>query len=608
MRRNFTRNLFVAILLFAATQASAQYVVNTDADSGPGSLRQAILDANAAPGAASITFSASFFITLQSTLTITDDLTITATPGEVALLGSTNFDGLTIQSDNVNISGLTVYGFSAGIFITGVDGTGNTFSNNLITGNNRGFEIENSSNNIIGPGNIIGNSAEEGIEIHGDGGTANGNWVYGNTIESNGGWGVFIHTSQNNRSEANNNIIGSDGIGDSPTSTVEGNIIMGNGKDGVGLEDLVNGAGNCRFNRISRNRFGDNVGPASDDEGAGMAINLLIDSREDAVTLTTNGNNGPNNTYRSPYGLFFGLDPDNNTVKFTGQVPSGATVEFYLTSGEGAVGNTIPNYQEGTTFLISLTDDGPWDYNKNPGRVNFIIAQNNLAVQIPFSTTDLLVNGGEPTPEVSINAIALSAASGPANTSEFSVSMAAALPVKFESFDATLQGDKVLVAWVTAQEQNASHFDVQRSTDGVNFTTIGTVQAKGNSSSRTSYSFTDNDVPNGVSYYRLIQMDLDNKGLYTKAIPIRNESRSKAFSVWPNPVADKLNITLTQSQPEKLQVRVLDMNGRTMQQTAFNTVRGVNQLSINLGGLPRGVYNVYVTGGETSLSQRIIKN
>jgi hypothetical protein len=91
-------------------------------------------------------------------------------------------------------------------------------------------------------------------------------------------------------------------------------------------------------------------------------------------------------------------------------------------------------------------------------------------------------------------------------------------------------------------------------------------------------------------------------------VTIRNEGKGTAFYAWPNPVNDVLNLTLNQTKPERLQIRVVDMNGRTMRANEFNTVRGLNQISLNFSSLPRGMYMIQVTGGETTLTQKIMKN
>ena len=84
---------------------------------------------------------------------------------------------------------------------------------------------------------------------------------------------------------------------------------------------------------------------------------------------------------------------------------------------------------------------------------------------------------------------------------------AAVLPVSFISFDLSNEGNGVKFNWSTASEQDNDHFDVLRSTDGTNWTTVTSVAGNGNSSAKNVYTAKDNNPVNGINYYRLIQYD-----------------------------------------------------------------------------------------------------
>ncbi len=89
------------------------------------------------------------------------------------------------------------------------------------------------------------------------------------------------------------------------------------------------------------------------------------------------------------------------------------------------------------------------------------------------------------------------------------------LPVKLIAFNAVLDNKKVNCTWETASEINNDYFTIERSSDGNHFESIGTVKGKGNSSTNTRYSFTDNNPFDGISYYRLKQTDFDNAYTYS---------------------------------------------------------------------------------------------
>jgi parallel beta-helix repeat protein len=490
--------------------------------------------------------------------------------------------------------------------------------NNLISGNNIGLNFEQSNaagnkgnsqyfegngillydsrdNDIFG--NLVAGNNRNGITIFsGNGATPSiGNRIQGNSIGStpglqpfgNGGWGVQLINFGNG--SVSDNIIGSDDDGNGDNT--EGNLIRYNAKDGISLSQTSTGT--VAGNRLSRNRYGNNNGPVGG-EGAGLAINLLAGGNNtDGITVNDvgDGDGGANGLFNYPEITQFGVDP--LFVSIIGTVTPGATVQFYLASADAAPAN--PNYKEGLTFLINGTDNGPGDDDPNPGSFSFLIRQQDLSTPVAAG--------------VEVNAIAFSTASGAGQTSEFNTVTTSILPVQFLSFDAALKGEKVLVSWTTAQERNASHFEVEKSTDGTNFKTIGRVAAAGNSSRKIDYSFTDNNVESGVSFYRLRQVDLDARAVFTRVVPIRNEGRAgKQFFLWPNPVVDMMNITINQAKPEVLTIRVVDLSGRTMITNKVSTARGLNQVRINASALPRGMYVVQVAGEETLITEKIIKN
>lgn len=128
---------------------------------------------------------------------------------------------------------------------------------------------------------------------------------------------------------------------------------------------------------------------------------------------------------------------------------------------------------------------------------------------------------------------------------------ASTLPVSLTSFTAGLSNGVSKLSWTTASESNNSGFDVQRSTDGVEFASVGFVTSKavqGNSSSVINYSYEDKTVPAGTQYYRLKQIDLNGDAEYSAIRVVNNVLNKLAIKIYPNPVQN----TLTLSTPLSL--------------------------------------------------------
>ena len=115
------------------------------------------------------------------------------------------------------------------------------------------------------------------------------------------------------------------------------------------------------------------------------------------------------------------------------------------------------------------------------------------------------------------------------------------LPVQLFTFTAQKADQTVLINWKTAQEQNSDRFEIERSTDGNSFKTIGSVAAIGNTHTITSYSFTDTQPFKGSNFYRLKQMDKDGAFTYSKVVSVYFDKLEKLF-IYPNPASDLLQI------------------------------------------------------------------
>lgn len=114
-----------------------------------------------------------------------------------------------------------------------------------------------------------------------------------------------------------------------------------------------------------------------------------------------------------------------------------------------------------------------------------------------------------------------------------------ALPIELLDFTAANMGAFVHVTWSTASETNNDFFTIQRSHNGSEFASVGTVKGAGSSRKHLDYSFADETPLAGVSYYRLKQTDFDGKTSYSKVVKIDRDAEA-VLMVYPNPlVGDK---------------------------------------------------------------------
>lgn len=177
------------------------------------------------------------------------------------------------------------------------------------------------------------------------------------------------------------------------------------------------------------------------------------------------------------------------------------------------------------------------------------------------------------------------------------------LPLTWGPFNATLNGDNVVLNWSTYSETNTSRFVIGYSTDGKTYNSIGTVNAAGNSTKASSYTFTHtNPNLNGANYYRLQEVDLDGKNSYS-SVRVVNMSNKQVLKVLaaPNPVHDLLQLT---TQENGIIAYLYTADGKALR--TWQLQPGTQQVSI--GELPAGNYQLVVfQKGQRVEAQHITK-
>ncbi len=178
-----------------------------------------------------------------------------------------------------------------------------------------------------------------------------------------------------------------------------------------------------------------------------------------------------------------------------------------------------------------------------------------------------------------------------------------ALPVELISFEVIKQATSDLVKWTTATEINSSHFNVQRSANGVDFLTLGKVNSKGNNSTNElNYSFIDETPQVGHNYYRLEQVDIDGKKSYSKIIDII-WTNSGPVSLYPNPTKDQLNIDYSANKVSQAEIRLMDMSGRVVKSIVSKSALGINHMEISLNELASGIYHIQLFSNSQLMYQ-----
>lgn len=177
------------------------------------------------------------------------------------------------------------------------------------------------------------------------------------------------------------------------------------------------------------------------------------------------------------------------------------------------------------------------------------------------------------------------------------------LPVTFVSFSATRGNGTVELAWNTENETDNSHFEIERSANGSDWATIGTVAA-GTSSLADSYTFTDEAAPAAQTQYRIRQVDLDGNYEYSKVALVGGIAAVAAQATIVTS-GNTVSVFPENASGSRLIVRVISIGGQVLQQQSYES--GAGRIDLTVPACATGVYVVQVTdGSQWSLVKKVI--
>jgi sugar lactone lactonase YvrE len=178
------------------------------------------------------------------------------------------------------------------------------------------------------------------------------------------------------------------------------------------------------------------------------------------------------------------------------------------------------------------------------------------------------------------------------------------LPLHLLSFTGSLQGSNITLKWTTTDEKATRLFSVERSGNARDFAPIGEVAAQ-NIAGTHWYQYTDQYVKGGTWYYRLRMQDIDGKSTYSNIISLNVGIDFQGMLLYPNPVNDRLYVQLESTQSEKTEVRLLDMQGKTLIRQDVTLSNGVTSFTFDTRGLAKGTYFISVAGSKPQIRQFI---
>jgi predicted GH43/DUF377 family glycosyl hydrolase len=183
------------------------------------------------------------------------------------------------------------------------------------------------------------------------------------------------------------------------------------------------------------------------------------------------------------------------------------------------------------------------------------------------------------------------------------------LPVELTSFTAKSDGKEVIIVWTTATELNNLGFEIQRSADRKEFSTVGFVKGYGTTTGQHSYTYSDKNLENGKYYYRLKQVDFNGGNEYSDVI----EVEWRAFNSYlleqnyPNPFNPATKIGYGIQTRSNVKITILNAIGEEIA-VVLNEEKesGYHTVEFNASNLPSGVYFYRLQAGSYVETKKMI--
>ncbi|HEX8329881.1 MAG TPA: choice-of-anchor D domain-containing protein [Hymenobacter sp.] len=176
------------------------------------------------------------------------------------------------------------------------------------------------------------------------------------------------------------------------------------------------------------------------------------------------------------------------------------------------------------------------------------------------------------------------------------------LPVELSSFSAQRQAGSAAVAvkWTTASERNSAYFEVQRSLDGREFTTVAKTAAQGNSAKTTAYAALDKTAPLATLYYRLRQVDVDGTVAHSPVVTVEGTTTAATrVQLYPNPTRATVSFIAAEPTP----YRVLSNLGQPL----LHGTTGTGTATVHVETLPSGLYLLELQTPTGRVVQKFVK-
>jgi hypothetical protein len=190
------------------------------------------------------------------------------------------------------------------------------------------------------------------------------------------------------------------------------------------------------------------------------------------------------------------------------------------------------------------------------------------------------------------------------NFGEFTFgSLSFAIPLRFISITGQRKNNYNNIDWKVAETEDITHFVVERSGNGSQFTSIGTVAAQRNLS---TYSFKDDAALTGTNWYRIAGINQSGAKIYSRVVPIAANGRNVDMYVVNNPVKQSIRISAGDNNKGNYEYGIYTTSGQLLQKGRL-TIGGAGIYNITLqAAVKPGVYMLDVRSSTAQFTERLV--
>ncbi len=277
-----------------------------------------------------------------------------------------------------------------------------------------------------------------------------------------------------------------------------------------------------------------------------------------------------------------------------GEVWQGNSVSISADGNTAIIGGYQENLYQGASWIFSRIA-GSWSQqgNKLVGITTTTSARQGWSVSLSSDGNTAIIGGYRDNAGQGAAWIFV-----PSNT----------LSTKLLYITATQKGSDVHVNFSTANETEMRNYEIEESSNGINFIKGISVAAKNANSN--NYSCLASHVVMGNNYYRIKAIENNGKVSYSQIVKLKiGSGKAASISVYPNPVKDGVvQLQLSDIEQGEYTIRIINIAGKEFFTKVINHLGGSSIQNISIKEVPKGTYILQVLNNKTLLNKKIIVN